>query len=181
MIEVKELNIKEIKLIKTKRFHDDRGFFQQNYNINDYIDAGIESNFIQDNWSRSKKGTLRGLHYQLKNPQSKLIQVICGEVYDVAVDMRINSPTFGQWIGEYLSEENGHQLYIPKGFAHGFLALSSEVDFIYKCDNHYIPNDDFGVCWNDKSLDIDWPLDKNLIISNKDKSLPLFKDAHYFE
>jgi dTDP-4-dehydrorhamnose 3,5-epimerase len=176
-MEVVELSIPEVKLIKPKRFGDVRGFFQQTYHQEEYREHGIDVQFVQDNWSRSSKGVLRGLHYQLQNPQAKLVSVQQGEVYDVAVDMRQSSETFGRWVGAVLSEENGHQLYVPEGFAHGFLVLSDTADFMYKCGALYAPNDEYGVIWNDEDLGIEWPAVEGFKISDKDAKLPNFKDA----
>ena len=167
-------------MIKTKKFYDDRGSFQQNYHRDDYKKVGILNNFVQDNWSTSEKGVLRGLHYQLNFPQAKLVQVLKGEVYDVAVDLRINSPTFKKWIGVILNPENGYQLYIPRGFAHGFLTLKSKTEFIYKCDNIFVKNDEYGLRWDDSTINIEWPSTSNLVISEKDKALPVFKNAITF-
>ena len=180
MIEVENLSLEGIKLIKTKKFYDDRGSFQQNYHRDDYKKVGILNNFVQDNWSTSEKGVLRGLHYQLNFPQAKLVQVLKGEVYDVAVDLRINSPTFKKWIGVILNPENGYQLYIPRGFAHGFLTLKSKTEFIYKCDNFFVKNDEYGLRWDDSTINIEWPSTSNLVISEKDKALPVFKNAITF-
>lgn len=180
-MEIENLQIPDVKLLKPRRFKDERGFFQQTYHAGQYAAAGIEARFVQDNWSRSTKGVLRGLHYQLTHPQAKLVSVIRGEVFDVAVDLRRTSPTFGRWVGAILSEENAHQLYVPKGFAHGFLVLSDQVDFIYKCDDFYTPSDEYGVIWNDQAIGIDWPLDTQPIVSGKDAALPLLADAKYFQ
>ena len=180
MIEVENLSLEGIKLIKTKKFYDDRGSFQQNYHKDDYKKVGILNNFVQDNWSTSEKGVLRGLHYQLNFPQAKLVQVLKGEVYDVAVDLRINSPTFKKWIGVILYPENGYHLYIPRGFAHGFLTLKSKTEFIYKCDNFFVKNDEYGLRWDDSTINIEWPSTSNLVISEKDKALPVFKNAITF-
>ena len=180
MIEVENLSLEGTKLIKTKKFYDDRGSFQQNYHRDDYKKVGILNNFVQDNWSTSEKGVLRGLHYQLNFPQAKLVQVLKGEVYDVAVDLRINSPTFKKWIGVILNPENGYQLYIPRGFAHGFLTLKSKTEFIYKCDNIFVKNDEYGLRWDDSTINIEWPSTSNLVISEKDKALPVFKNAITF-
>ena len=169
-MEVVSLSIPDVKLIKPKRFGDQRGFFQQTYQAEQYREAGIECTFVQDNWSRSTRGVLRGLHYQLRNPQAKLVTVMHGAVYDVAVDIRKGSPTFGQWVGEELTEENGHQLFVPRGFAHGFVVLSDSVDFIYKCDNYYTPGDEYGIAWNDPDLNIQWPdAGAEPILSDKDR------------
>lgn len=177
---IENLSIPDVKLIKPRRFNDDRGFFQQTFQQEQYAAAGIDVRFVQDNWSRSTKGVLRGLHYQFEHSQAKLVSVMRGEVFDVAVDMRKNSPTFGKWVGEILSAENGHQLFVPKGFAHGFMVLSDVVDFIYKCDDFYAPGDEYGVIWNDPELGIEWPLQVKPIVSEKDAVLPAFRDALFF-
>lgn len=179
-MEVINLAIPEVKLLKPRRFNDDRGFFQQTFQQLQYAEAGIDVRFVQDNWSRSSKGVLRGLHYQFEHSQSKLVSVMRGEVFDVTVDMRRNSPTFGSWVGEVLSEENGHQLFVPKGFAHGFLVLSDTVDFVYKCDDYYTFGDEFGVMWNDPEIGIEWPKIGTPIVSEKDALLPDFSAAKYF-
>jgi dTDP-4-dehydrorhamnose 3,5-epimerase len=179
------LAIPEVKLIKPRRFADDRGFFEQTYQKKQYAEAGITAEFVQDNRSRSQKGVLRGLHYQLKNPQAKLVSVIHGAVFDVAVDIRKGSPTFGQWVSAELTEENGHQLFVPKGFAHGFLVLSDAVDFVYKCDDYYTQGDEYGLRWDDPAIDIEWPeLDVEFILSGKDQQAPLLTelpDADLFQ
>jgi len=180
MIEIESLEIPDVKLIKTKTFFDSRGYFKQTYHAEEYKNFGISAEFIQDNHSLSDKNILRGLHYQLNHPQAKLVQVNKGKVYDVAVDMRKNSPTFKKWIGVILSEDNGYQLYIPRGFAHGFLALEQDTQFSYKCDNFYVPGDEYGVKWNDESLKIQWPKSTSIIVSKKDQLLPKFVDAKYF-
>jgi len=160
----------EVKLVVPDVFGDSRGFFQETYKEGRYREAGIDCAFVQDNWSRSVKGTLRGLHYQLVNPQDKLVWVVRGEIYDVAVDVRKGSPTFGQWVGAILSESNHHQFFIPAGFAHGFCVLSNEVDFMYKCSNVYSPKDERGILWSDPALSISWPVE-NPILSNRDLTL----------
>ena len=177
-MEVISLSIPDVKLIKPKRFGDQRGFFQQTYQEQQYRDAGIECTFVQDNWSRSTRGVLRGLHYQLQNPQAKLVTVMRGAVYDVAVDIRQNSPTFGQWVAEELTEENGHQLFVPHGFAHGFVVLSDSVDFIYKCDNYYAHGDEYGIAWNDPQIGILWPDTGSApILSDKDNKTETLKET----
>lgn len=168
--------ISEIKLIKPRFFPDDRGFFQQTYHEEQYREAGIDVRFVQDNWSRSTKGVLRGLHYQLKNPQDKLVSVMRGEVFDVAVDIRQGSPTFGKWVGAVLSETNHHQLFVPKGFAHGFCVLSDEVDFVYKCSDFYAPGDEYSICWSDPDIGIRWPV-SDVLVSEKDQKAPLLKNV----
>ncbi|MCF7848804.1 MAG: dTDP-4-dehydrorhamnose 3,5-epimerase [Kiritimatiellales bacterium] len=175
---VVNLEIPEIKLIKPKRFNDDRGFFQQTYQQHQYQDAGIQPVFVQDNWSRSSKGVLRGLHYQLRNPQAKLVSVIQGQVFDVAVDIRKGSPTFGKWAGVELSAEEGDQLYIPAGFAHGFYVLSEHVDFMYKCSCFYAPGDEYEIKWDDPAIGIEWPeCGIKPIVSGKDSTAPCLKDV----
>ena len=144
IMNIVSLEIPEVKLIKPCVFPDDRGFFMQTYHEKMYREAGIDVTFVQDNWSRSTQGVLRGLHYQLEHAQDKLVSVIRGEVFDAAVDIRKGSPTFGKWVGVILSEENKHQLFVPKGFAHGFCVLSDEVDFVYKCSDFYTPGDEYG-------------------------------------
>ncbi len=176
-MEIVSLEIPEVKLVKPRRFDDNRGFFCQTYHETQYQEAGIPSRFVQDNWSHSSKGVLRGLHYQLKNPQAKLVSVIRGEVFDVAVDIRKNSPTFGTWVGAILSAKNGHQLYVPEGFAHGFVVMSDVVDFQYKCSNFYTPGDEYGFRWDDPSVAIDWPLIGEPILAEKDSIAPLLKDV----
>ena len=177
---IENLSIPDVKLIKPRRFDDDRGFFQQTYHYEQYAEAGITSRFVQDNWSRSTKGVLRGLHYQLAHPQAKLVSIIRGEVFDVAVDIRRNSPTFGRWTGAILSADNGHQMYVPEGFAHGFCVLSDTVDFVYKCSDFYIPGDEYGIIWNDPEIGIEWPEIGDLLVSEKDIALPAFAGAQHF-
>jgi len=174
-MEVINLEIPEVKLIKPRVFPDDRGFFLQTYHEKVYREAGIDVTFVQDNWSHSTKGVLRGLHYQLEHAQEKLVSVIRGEVFDVAVDIRGGSPTFGHWTGTVLSAENHHQLFVPKGFAHGFCVLSDEVDFFYKCSDFYTLGDEHGIRWDDPEIGIDWPMD-NAILADKDRTAPLLKE-----
>ena len=171
--------IKDLVVIVPKVFEDNRGFFMESYNFRDFRENGIDVIFVQDNHSKSKKGVLRGLHFQKKHPQGKLVRVIKGKVFDVAVDLRKGSPTFGKWFGIELSAENKKQLYIPVGFAHGFLSLDDDTEFVYKCTDYYYPEDECGIAWNDPDLNIKWPLDevKEVIISNKDKNLPNFKEV----
>lgn len=178
-MEIKNLQIPDVKRIKPRRFDDDRGFFQQTYHYDQYAEVGITSRFVQDNWSRSAKGVLRGLHYQFEYPQAKLVSVCRGEVFDVAVDMRSNSPTFGKWAGAVLSENNGYQMFIPEGFAHGFFVMSDTVDFMYKCSDFYTPEDEYGVIWNDPEIGIEWPDVGDPVISAKDAVLPAFAKARF--
>ena len=174
---VENLSIPDVKLIKPRRFDDDRGFFLQTYHEKQYREAGINARFVQDNWSHSSKGVLRGLHYQLKNPQAKLVSVLRGEVFDVVVDIRRGSPTFGKWVGETLSAENGHQLYVPGGLAHGFLVLSDKVDFFYKCSDFYTPGDEYGIRWDDPEVGIEWPIEGEPILARKDVEAPCLADV----
>ena len=180
-MEVIDLEIPEVKLVKPKRFPDSRGFFQQTYHAEQYAAAGITASFVQDNWSHSSKGTLRGLHYQLEHAQAKLVSVLQGEVFDVVVDVRRSSPTFGHWIGVVLSAENACQLFVPKGFAHGFVVLSESADFMYKCDDVYTQGDEYGIIWNDPDIAIDWPASCELTISEKDNILPSLSSAVVFD
>lgn len=170
--------IEGLCVIEPTIHEDERGFFMETYNANDMKEAGLDIEFVQDNQSSSVKGVLRGLHFQKQYPQTKLVRVIKGEVYDVAVDLRNGSPTYGKYHSELLSAENKKQYLIPKGFAHGFLVLSDEAEFCYKCDDFYHANDEGGIIWNDKDLNIKWPIEdeKELIISTKDQMLGRFKD-----
>ena len=157
------------KIIEPKVFGDARGFFLETFSAQRYREAGINVSFVQDNHSRSAKGVLRGLHYQLNYPQGKLVSVMQGEVLDIAVDIREGSPTFGQWHGVVLNDDNHRQFYIPPGFAHGFVVLSDMADFVYKCTEYYHPEDEKGLLWNDKAIAIDWQIDKPLL-SAKDQN-----------
>jgi dTDP-4-dehydrorhamnose 3,5-epimerase len=173
----KRLSIPEIILIKPKIFLDQRGYFIEFYKHSDFENFGIIQNFVQDNFSRSKKNVIRGLHYQ-KEPfsQGKLVQCLKGKIFDVAVDIRMGSPTFCKWVGIELSEKNRYMLYIPPGFAHGFAVISNYADVIYKCTREYSPKNDRGIVWNDPDININWPI-TNPIVSEKDSSLPLLKNA----
>lgn len=162
--------IPDVKVIVPDVFPDPRGFFQETHNRARYAALGINIEFVQDNWSRSVRGVVRGLHYQVNNAQDKLVWVVRGEIFDVAVDVRRGSPTFGQYVAACLSEQNHHQMFIPAGFAHGFCVLSDTVDFMYKCSNFYSPADERGVLWNDPTLNIPWPVD-NPIVSQRDRQL----------
>lgn len=174
-------HIKDLVIIETGFFGDNRGYFMETYNEKEFKALGLDMSFVQDNQSKSRKGVLRGLHFQKKHPQSKLVRVIKGEVFDVAVDLRKDSETFGEWYGIILSEENKKQFYIPKGFAHGFLVLSDEAEFTYKCTDFYHPEDEGGVMWNDSFLDVEWPIDNTeaLILSDKDKNWPTLSDLSF--
>jgi dTDP-4-dehydrorhamnose 3,5-epimerase len=167
-VNVIKTNLRDCVVIEPNVFGDDRGFFLETFQANRYADlAGIGLPFVQDNHSRSFKGVLRGLHFQMTKPQGKLVRVVRGEVYDVAVDIREDSETYGLWHAEVLSEHNKRQFWVPPGFAHGFVVLSEIADFEYKCTNYYDPNDEGSICWDDPDLDIGWPI-KNPILSAKD-------------
>jgi dTDP-4-dehydrorhamnose 3,5-epimerase len=176
---IKESPLSGLMIIEPKVFEDARGYFFESYNAKELTDAGIDAAFVQDNQSLSQYGVLRGLHYQLAPfAQSKLVRVLYGSVWDVAVDIRKNSPTYGQYFGIELSAENRIQLYIPKGFAHGFAVTSETAIFFYKCDSFYNPEAERGIHFNDADLAVPWPIPENeAIVSSKDKILPLFKDA----
>ncbi len=162
-------------------FPDERGYFMETYNENDFKEEGIDLTFVQDNQSKSSKGVLRGLHFQKTQPQGKLVRVISGEVFDVAVDLRKASPTYGKWVGVRLSAENKKQFFIPKGFAHGFVVLSDEAEFVYKCTDFYKGDDEGGILWNDPDIGIEWPIEdigeENILLSEKDKLWKPLKDT----
>ena len=170
-ITVETCDIEGLKVITPTVFGDARGYFMETYQYEDFKAAGVDVVFVQDNQSASKKGVLRGLHFQINHPQDKLVRVIKGEVYDVAVDLRKDSKTFGQWYGVLLSEENKKQFFIPKGFAHGFLVLSDYAEFCYKCSDFYHPNDEGGLKFDDPAIGVQWPITEGmeLIMSDKDK------------
>jgi dTDP-4-dehydrorhamnose 3,5-epimerase len=169
----------EILLLEPDVFGDSRGFFMETYHAEKFAELGITNVFIQDNHSLSKRGALRGLHYQLHHPQAKLCRVVRGEVLDIAVDIRQGSPTFGQWVSAILSAENKRQIFIPRGFAHGFLVLSEEAEFLYKCDEVYVPTDQHGILWNDPQIGIDWQINPEceVLLSGKDRALPLLNQC----
>ena len=172
-----------VYIIESKVFGDNRGYFTETYNKEHFAEAGLNMTFVQDNESKSSKGVLRGLHFQRKHSQGKLVRVTSGEVFDVAVDLRCGSSTYGQWEGVILSEENKKQFYIPEGFAHGFLVLSDEAVFNYKCTDFYSPEYDGGVMWNDPDINIEWPIDgiENILLSEKDKIHPSLKELDLSE
>ena len=167
-MDYKQLAIPDVILMTPEVFGDERGFFMETFRQSEFNEHCGEHHFVQDNHSSSTKGILRGLHYQHQKPQGKLVRVIRGEVFDVAVDMRQSSPTFGQWVGEYLSEENKKMLWVPPGFAHGFLVTSDSAEFTYKCTDYYNPGDEYSLLWNDETLNIDWPEHINPQLSKKD-------------
>ena len=172
-----DTSIADVKILEPKVFGDERGFFLESFRDDWFRENVEEVTFVQDNHSKSSKGILRGLHFQRTQTQGKLVRVISGEVFDVAVDIRINSPTYGQWVGELLSSENKRQLWVPTGFAHGFLVTSNEAEFIYKCTDYYHPESEVSILWNDKDLAIDWPkLDCDIQLSSKDKLGVSFSD-----
>lgn len=169
--------IEGVYVIEPKVFGDNRGYFMETYNEQEFKNNGLDYNFVQDNQSKSKKGVLRGLHFQKTHPQAKLVRVLEGEVFDVAVDLRKGSKTYGKWVGVILSEENKKQFMIPRGFAHGFVVLSETAVFAYKCDDFYHPEDEGGIMWNDSDINIEWPYKGELLLSEKDKVHPLLKEC----
>ncbi len=180
----KRLSIPDVILIEPRVFGDDRGFFMETYKKSDFLKVGIREEFVQDNHSKSIKGVLRGLHYQLEpKAQGKLVRCIRGKIFDVAVDIRKNSPTFKKWVGVELSEDNKLMVYVPPGFAHGFLTLSEEAEVLYKTTEEYAPELDSGIIWNDEDIGVNWPIDMvdRIILSEKDKKLPNLKNAKIFE
>ena len=176
------LAIPEVVLIEPKVFGDARGFFFESFNQKAFNEAtGTDLDFVQDNHSRSSKGVLRGLHYQIRQAQGKLVRVVRGSVFDVAVDVRKSSPTFGQWVGAELTEENQHQLWVPPGFAHGFVVLSESADFLYKTTDYYAPEYERCIAWNDADIGVDWHYDGVPSLSAKDAQGAAFKNAEVFE
>lgn len=170
-------DIEGVFIIESKVFGDNRGYFMETYNENEFKEAGLDYTFVQDNQSKSKAGVLRGLHFQKTHPQAKLVRVLEGEVFDVAVDLRKGSKTYGKWVGVILSEENKKQFMIPRGFAHGFVVLSETATFAYKCDEFYHPEDEGGIMWNDSEVGIDWPYKGDVLLSEKDKKHPSLKES----
>jgi dTDP-4-dehydrorhamnose 3,5-epimerase len=175
MMKVRKTELDGVLIIEPEVFGDERGFFLETYNQNRYQEHGIKPQFVQDNMSVSKKGTLRGLHFQYPKAQAKLVQVMRGEVFDVVVDIRRESPTFGRWIGENLSDKNKRQLFIPAGVAHGFCVLSDTALFHYKCSDFYAPECEGGILWSDPDVAINWPVEAP-VVSEKDAKLPCLKD-----
>lgn len=171
--------IQDLIIIEPKVYEDNRGHFMETYNKEQFKHHGIDVEFVQDNQSKSKKGVLRGLHFQTQNEQGKLVRVISGEVFDVAVDLRKGSSTYGMWVGTYLSSKTNKQIYIPKGFAHGFLVTSEEAEFVYKCTDFFNPKAQRGIRWNDPDIGIVWPLEgiSEISLSEKDKNQPFLKDS----
>ncbi|MFA0568285.1 dTDP-4-dehydrorhamnose 3,5-epimerase [Vibrio gallaecicus] len=181
-MKVIDTKISDVKIIEPTVFGDARGFFMETWNQNKFEElvTGKPIQFVQDNHSKSKKGILRGLHYQTENTQGKLVRVVSGEVFDVAVDIRKGSQTFGQWVGEYLSAENKRQLWVPEGFAHGFYVMSDEAEFVYKCTDYYSPAHELSLLWNDSELKIDWPNDSEPTLSVKDQNAMKFHELKGF-
>ncbi|MFA0087024.1 dTDP-4-dehydrorhamnose 3,5-epimerase [Vibrio sp. 10N.261.51.F12] len=182
-MKVIETIIPDVKIIEPQVFGDERGFFMETWNQTQFEElvTGRLAQFVQDNHSKSKKGILRGLHYQTENTQGKLVRVVSGEVFDVAVDIRRDSPTFGQWVGVYLSAENKRQLWVPEGFAHGFYVTSVEAEFVYKCTDYYTPSAEHSIAWNDPELQIEWPIDPliPLSLSQKDCDAKPFSEHEF--
>ena len=181
-IKVTTCDIEGLYVIEPTVFKDERGYFMETYNQNDFKEAGLNMTFVQDNQSMSVKGVLRGLQFQKQYPQGKLVRAVRGTVFDVAVDLRSDSKTYGKWFGVTLSAENKKQFYIPEGFAHGFLVLSDEAEFAYKCTDFYHPGDEGGLLWSDPEIGVDWPIEPGmeLIISDKDKKWSGLKDTFKF-
>ena len=179
-MKVEPLAIPEVRLLTPRAFGDDRGFFLESFNAAVFAEAGLPVEWLQDNHSRSARGVLRGLHYQLNNPQGKLVRVTRGSVFDVAVDVRRSSPSFGKWVGAELSDTNFRMLYVPPGFAHGFLVLSDVADFCYKCTSLWDQPSDRSLRWNDPAIGIEWPLEGEPQLAGKDAAAPLLADAELF-
>ncbi|TFH52856.1 MAG: dTDP-4-dehydrorhamnose 3,5-epimerase [Candidatus Zixiibacteriota bacterium] len=181
-MKVQQTEIPEVLIIEPDVFGDQRGFFYESFNERRWHElTGLQTHFVQDNHSRSGKGVLRGLHYQIRQPQGKLVRCVVGEVFDVAVDLRSSSNTFGRWVGVHLSAENKRQLWVPEGFAHGFLVLSEMAEFLYKTTDYYSPEYERCISWNDKSIGIQWPLSDSPLLSVKDNIASSFADAEKYE
>ncbi|MGF1779074.1 dTDP-4-dehydrorhamnose 3,5-epimerase [Vibrio nomapromontoriensis] len=179
-MKVIDTNISEVKIIEPQVFGDERGFFMETWQqkkFEELVTGGKPTPFVQDNHSKSSKGILRGLHYQTENTQGKLVRVVSGEVFDVAVDIRKDSPTFGQWVGVYLSAENKRQLWVPEGFAHGFYVTSDEAEFVYKCTDYYNPSAEHSILWSDPEVGVEWPLVDGPLLSHKDQQGLLLSKA----
>ncbi len=176
------LDIPDVVLIEPQVFGDHRGFFMETFREDEFNSTIANTHFVQDNHSKSAQGILRGLHYQIEQSQGKLVRVISGDVFDVAVDIRKNSKTFGKWVGTILSSENNHMLWVPPGFAHGFYVLSKTAEFVYKCTDYYAPEYERSILWNDSSINIDWPIISGLspILSEKDEMASSLKNAEVF-
>ncbi|AKN25011.1 dTDP-4-dehydrorhamnose 3,5-epimerase [Stutzerimonas stutzeri] len=180
-MKVVETSIPDVLIIEPKVFGDERGFFYESFNAAAFEAAtGLKRQFVQDNHSKSQRGVLRGLHYQIQQPQGKVVRVVAGEVFDVAVDLRKSSPSFGRWFGTHLSAQNQRQLWIPEGFAHGFVVLSESAEFLYKTTDYYAPEHERSLLWNDPELGIQWPFDEAPQLSAKDQAGKLLRDAELF-
>ncbi len=180
-MKVQPTEIPDVLLVEPKVFGDDRGFFYESFNQRNWKEVtGLDTAFVQDNHSRSSKGVLRGIHYQIQQSQGKLVRVVVGEVYDVAVDLRNNSPTFGQWVGRHLSAENKRMLWIPEGFGHGFLVLSDVAEFLYRTTDYWAAEHERCIIWNDPELKISWPIDSSPVLSQKDSQGLLFTQAEVY-
>ncbi|MCG9712690.1 dTDP-4-dehydrorhamnose 3,5-epimerase [Shewanella insulae] len=182
-MKIHDTNIPDVKLLEPQVFGDERGCFFETFRQQWFREDLVDLDFVQENQSHSLQGTLRGLHYQLRQPQGKLIRVVSGEIFDVCVDLRRSSPSFGQWTGHHLSADNKHQLWVPPGFAHGFYVISHEAHCLYKCTDYYAPSDEHSIRWDDASLAIDWPLlsTRSPILSPKDRAAGTFAEANYYE
>lgn len=180
-MQVIETELPGVLIIEPRVFGDDRGFFLETFSVGRYAECGINGPFVQDNWSYSRRGILRGMHYQIQQPQGKLVQVMSGEIFDVAVDMRRDSPAFGKWTGVTLSAENKRQLWVPPGFAHGFVVLSEEADFTYKCSDYYAPQHERCLMWNDPTVGIQWPYEDEPQLSEKDRAGLPFDQVECFD
>lgn len=181
LMQIQQTNLPGVVIIEPRVFADERGFFQEIFQRQHYADAGITADFVQDNYSRSAQGTLRGLHFQIQHAQGKLVQCLRGEIFDVAVDLRRYSPNFGNWAGAVLSESNHRQLYIPPGFAHGFYVLSELAEMYYKCDDYYDREQERSLLWNDPAIGIDWPLRGEPILSDKDRRATPLAEIECYE
>ena len=181
-MEYKELALSGVYLLTPRVFGDDRGFFMETWRESEFsARIGKPVQFVQDNHSRSVQGVLRGLHYQIRQPQGKLVRCVRGEIFDVAVDLRRNSPSFGRWVGEILSEENRHSMWVPPGFAHGFYVMSEVAEFLYKCTDYYAPEFERALRWDDPDIGVDWPVAGTPILSPKDATATLLSDAEVYE
>lgn len=182
-MEIIETKIPDVKIVVPKVFGDERGYFMETYRESWLDNLGVSKPFVQDNQSKSSHGILRGLHYQVNNPQGKLVRVVSGTVFDVAVDLRKTSKTFGKWVGVELSAENKKQLWVPEGFAHGFYVMSEEAEFVYKCTDYYSPENDRCLLWNDESINVEWPIspENKPLLSSKDINGLKFMDAETYE
>lgn len=181
-MQIHTTEIPDVLIIEPKVFGDDRGFFYESFNARNFAElTGVTKPFVQDNHSKSAHNVLRGLHYQIQHPQGKLVRVVSGEVFDVAVDIRKNSPSFGRWVGVTLSAENKRQLWIPEGFAHGFVVIGDWAEFLYKTTDYYAPDYDRCILWNDPTIGIQWPIDSDPVLSGKDMAGQLLEDAEVFD